>query len=74
MPRDIAQDKAGEEVWDGSHGVLDVAMESVPQWGVNEAACMGTMLGMGALARMLPSQVECPGSVSIPLGWAGIKT
>lgn len=34
---------------------------------------MGTMLGMGALARTLLSQVECPGSGSISLGWAGRK-
>lgn len=48
-------------------------MESVPQWGGNEAAPMGTILGMGALARTLLSQVECPGSGFTPLGWAGRK-
>lgn len=44
-----------EEEWDGARGVQDVALESAPQWGGSEAAPTGTMLGMGALARTLPS-------------------
>lgn len=54
--RILSRARLGEEEWDGSHGVQDVAVESVPQWRGNEAAPMGTMLGMGGLVRtLLPS-------------------
>lgn len=45
-PEILPRARLGEEEWDGSNGVLDVAVESVPQWGGNEAAPMGTMLGI----------------------------